>query len=178
MKATEGMPSGIGILKGDSPSGIWFYCTVGGIGYKQQQKNKTEQITPPWGNFFIDPVIKGQQQADESRSSRSEDQSSQKTDSSVDVQRMTAVVPPPDSPSHFQKITGKIFQNGTQNHGKKKYEQGFFPERTEEKTQKQTSGSVYGKVRPSVYSPVNKGMIRNIKKQNFPDPSCKGQRKK
>lgn len=124
--------------------------------------------------FFIEREKK----ADQSSTAKAKYDCSQKTDSSVEIQNMSAVVPPSDAPSVLQKKTGQIFQNCAQQHGQQKYGHRSFSYAAEKQTEQKAPGSVNRKVRSFVYTSVDKSVFRDKKQQHFPEPPCKGDNEK
>ena len=107
--------------------------------------------------FFIEREKK----ADKSSTAKAKYNCSQKTDSSVEIQNMSAVVPPSDAPSVLQKKAGQIFQDCAQQHGQQKYGHRSFSYTAEKKTEQKPPGSINRKVRSFVYTPVDKSVFRD-----------------
>lgn len=87
---------------------------------------------------------------------------------------MSTVIPPADAPLALKEKTGQIFQNRTDQHGKRKYRQWFLAQSVKQHTEQKPACPVDRKIGSFVYAPVDKGVFREKEQQHFPEPACEG----
>lgn len=144
----------------DASSRVRMRGTPGGVTDKQKQQQKANADTPSERDSLVQLLIERQKQTDQNGSSQSEDHCAQKADPPAQIQEMTAVIPPADAPSVFQKDAGQVFEHCADSHGEQKYGQRSFSYAVKQHTEEKATDSVDGKVGPFKYAPVDEGVLR------------------
>ncbi len=101
-------------------SSIGRHGSVSGICDKDQQEQNTQRYAQSDGHAVVKSVENGLKYADKQSAAKPEADTARKTNMSVKVPPVTAVIPPADSPLLFEPDAGHIFQRRAHGPGEHK----------------------------------------------------------
>ena len=157
---------------------VGSYRTIGNIQYKHRQQHAAQGQPPAGFDPMVQLHITGQQIAVEQHAPQTKTDRPQQADAPVQIQEISAVIPPAHAPFPLQQEAGAILQHGTHQRRQQKCDKRPAMQSLKQKPKRQPAHPIDGQIGAIVHPSVDQSLPCHQIDCCLPQPACKGQQEK